>query len=64
MKKFTNDEDMITMAAKGCYYPPKSIQQHAMAMIIERLVLPEELNGYQEEEMAKFIKQSIEKGDK
>ena len=62
MKKFTNDEDMIAMAAKGCYNPPKSIQQHAMAMVIERLVLPEELGVYQEKEMAKFIKQSIEKG--
>ena len=52
IKNFKNDEEMIQFAAEGCYYPPNDQRQLAMKYVIEKLVLPEDVDSYGIKDMA------------
>ena len=60
LKEFENDEELIEVAAKACYLPEKSRSQLAMRYVIERLVLPEEIDSYSKEDMVEFIEWALE----
>ena len=59
LKEFENDEEMIDVAAKGCYYPERDDRQLAMRFVIERLVLPPDVDSYDEKDIAIYIKQAL-----
>jgi hypothetical protein len=59
IKVFESDEEKVLVAAHACYYPPKNRGQVAMTFVIEKLVLPEEVDHYTEEDIAKYIEQAL-----
>ena len=59
IRNFKNDEEMIQYAAESCYYPHKNQREFAMALVIERLVLPEGVDSYSIEDMAEFIRLAL-----
>ena len=56
IEDFENDEEMIEVAANGCYYPERTREQLAMRFIIERLVLPDAIDSFSKEEIVNFIR--------
>ena len=56
---FKSDAAMIPFAAEGCYYPHDNPREFAMALVIERLVLPEGVDDYSLEDMARFIELAL-----
>ena len=59
IKDFKNDEEMIRFAAEGCYYPHNDRRELAMLFVIERLVLPNDVDGYGIEDMDEFIRRAL-----
>ncbi len=59
IRNFKNDEEMIQYAAEGCYYPHNDHREFAMVLVIERLVLPEDVDTYSPADMAEFIRLAL-----
>ena len=59
IRNFKNDEEMIQSAAEGCYYPLNKQREFAVALVIERLVLPDDVDDYNREDMAEFIRLAL-----
>lgn len=59
IRNFKDDKEMIQFAAEGCYYPHNDQREFAMGLVIERLVLPEDVDTYSLEDMAEFIKLAL-----
>jgi len=53
--------ETIKSAAKGCYYPTQDKEKQCMAWIIERLVLPNDVHDFTDDEMEVYIDNATKK---
>ncbi len=54
-------DETIKSAAKACYYPTHDKEKQCMAWIIERLVLPNGVHGFTDEELEVYIEDAVKK---
>jgi hypothetical protein len=53
-------EQMCDDAAAGCFYPAKTQREHAMAMVIQNLVLPRGKDDFDKEKMKTYIQRKLQ----
>ena len=59
INEFESEDEMIRLAAEGCYYYKKDRRRLAMSIVIERLVLPACADSYDEKEMTEYIRHAL-----
>jgi hypothetical protein len=61
LRKNKMTDKTIKLAAKACYFPTQDKEKQCMAWIIERLVLPNGIHGFTEEEIEIYIDDAVKK---